>query len=207
MSMAMLTVTEILILLALMNSSDSELFIATQARIFASQLCPSMIEAIRLGRGDISSLPPLPELLGFFLIVFSSLVRFWCFKALGHMFSYKIALVKDHRLITSGPYAYARHPGYGAFYIMVLGAFILHVSILRDTGIQLHPWIFGNQSEPLYCDWIIATFTIWFVITAYSLTTVSRRVAIEDELLEKTFGDEWRSWREKTPYALIPGTI
>jgi hypothetical protein len=88
----MLTIAEILVLLAAMNGPSSGSFVATKARVYISQLCPSVTEAIQLRRGNVSSLPPLQEILGFFLIVFGSLVRFWVFKTLGHMFSYKIAL-------------------------------------------------------------------------------------------------------------------
>jgi protein-S-isoprenylcysteine O-methyltransferase Ste14 len=41
--------------------------------------------------------------------------------ALGRMFTYDLRITEHHRLITSGPYAFVRHPSYTGLMVTMLG--------------------------------------------------------------------------------------
>jgi protein-S-isoprenylcysteine O-methyltransferase Ste14 len=49
---------------------------------------------------------------------------------LGKHFSGIAEIKKDHTLVTSGVYKYVRHPMYTAFYILVLGIFLVSANLL-----------------------------------------------------------------------------
>jgi len=60
------------------------------------------------------------------------LVMLWARKTLDSNWSANIVLKEKHELITSGPYAYVRHPIYTGLSLMVLGV-VLYVNTLAFT--------------------------------------------------------------------------
>lgn len=71
-------------------------------------------------------------------------------------------------LVTSGPYALARHPLYTSVLLMSLFSLLLG-------------W------------WVVST--VFALAFAYFLVV---RIPAEDRLMERQFGDEWRKWRDRT---------
>jgi len=61
-------------------------------------------------------------ILGCTLVSLGAVIRLAAYQALGHMFTFEMSIKKDHRLVTSGPYAYVRHPGYTGVLSFVVGA-------------------------------------------------------------------------------------
>lgn len=56
------------------------------------------------------------------LVTFIGLIiMMWARKSLGNNWSGNIVLKENHQLITTGPYAYVRHPIYSGLIMMVLG--------------------------------------------------------------------------------------
>ena len=80
----------------------------------------------------------------------------------------------DHQLVRSGPYARVRHPIY-----LGLLLFLLAMAVAFGHWLQL------ILSVPIY------------------LAGTHIRTRIEDRLLEQTFGDDFRVYRNSTP-ALLP---
>ena len=37
-------------------------------------------------------------------------LRAWCYQTLGRLFTFEISIMDKHSLVTSGPYAFVRHP-------------------------------------------------------------------------------------------------
>jgi protein-S-isoprenylcysteine O-methyltransferase len=60
------------------------------------------------------------------------LIMLWARKTLDRNWSADIVLKEEHELITSGPYAYVRHPIYTGLIFMVLGV-VLYVDTLAFT--------------------------------------------------------------------------
>lgn len=89
-------------------------------------------------------------------------------RALGEEFSRVLRIREGHRLVTTGPYAVIRHPIYAAGYMLLTAAPLL-------TG----NWAFAVAALP-------------------ALAATLGRIAREDLLLERAFGEEWREWASRT---------
>jgi protein-S-isoprenylcysteine O-methyltransferase Ste14 len=95
-------------------------------------------------------------------------LQIWSTKVLGDNFSQDIAIKKDHHLVTNGPFKIVRHPQYLAQLLMDLGG---------------------------------AAATLSFVLAPLALIQIPflfMRASMEDKLLEKHFGENFRSYKKKT---------
>ncbi|THH05071.1 hypothetical protein EW146_g10001 [Bondarzewia mesenterica] len=154
-------------------------------------LCPrSMAD----GRA-FQSMPPV-FLAGLSLTVTGCLIRLWCYKVLGKIFTYEVTLRPSHMLVTHGPYAYVRHPSYTGLYMHFGGIAVLHFSPggwNRECGIMstLARWWIG----------------LWLVLTAFTFASVWRRSIVEDKIMKKKFGSQWEQYRRDVPFKILPGII
>jgi protein-S-isoprenylcysteine O-methyltransferase Ste14 len=94
--------------------------------------------------------------------------------ALGKNWSVVARMRSDHELVRSGPYARVRHPIYLGLLLFLLA-----------MAVALGHWLQLVVAVPLY------------------LAGTEIRTRIEDRLLEQTFGDAFRDYRNSTP-ALLP---
>jgi protein-S-isoprenylcysteine O-methyltransferase Ste14 len=115
----------------------------------------------------VTSVATLVALAGMFL-------RLYSIYYLRENFTYIVNVKAGHRLVTTGPYRYVRHPAYTGLIIFFTGvAFVL---------------------SDLY---------IWFIVIGYVGAIVWRRIRMEERSLRAHFGDEYLAWRRRTRY-LIP---
>jgi len=140
---------------------------------------------------------PAAFVLGCLATAASGALRWTCYKALGSLFTFELTLREDHRLVTSGPYAFVRHPSYSGVVLGVIGTLLVHcgpASWLARAG-----WMgtFGGQAYAL----------AWCVMEAYVLWSILCRAPTEDAFLRKQFGAEWDAWAERVPYRVIPGVF
>ncbi|KAF8840668.1 hypothetical protein BDN67DRAFT_628577 [Paxillus ammoniavirescens] len=148
---------------------------------------------------NISSLTPA-FLVGSVLSILGSLLRTHCYRALGRMFTYELSIRKEHKLITSGVYAIVRHPSYtGA--VAILAGFLL-------CSLSHHSWLVacsplfpdpGNEARMIN---VLASTVISMFVGVVVITV--QRMNNEDAMLEKNFGEEWKSWAKKVPSRLVP---
>ena len=96
-------------------------------------------------------------------------------KTLGKEWSLTARLVEGHKLATTGPYAYLRHP----IYTGMLG-------MLLATGLAYSRWAA-----------LLAALTIFFVGTII-------RVRSEEKLLREAFGEQFDNYAARVP-AIVPG--
>jgi protein-S-isoprenylcysteine O-methyltransferase Ste14 len=92
----------------------------------------------------------------------------WAERELGRQFSPQLQLRQEHKLITTGPYRYVRHPLYTALF-----------------G-------FGLSLALLSANWIFVGF---FILSLFGLGI---RVPKEEKMLIEQFGDEYRNYMERT---------
>ena len=69
--------------------------------------------------------------LGCLLSSFGAVIRILSYRALGHMFTFEMTIRRDHKLVTTGPYAWVRHPGYTGILCFVVGVFGCHAFEVR----------------------------------------------------------------------------
>jgi len=125
------------------------------------------------------------------------LVRRSCYKALGRMFTFEISLRDNHRLVTSGPYSFVRHPSYTSGALALIGALLCETTpgswAIECSGL-FPPLLEG----PLVFLCYIITGVVAFLV-------IAPRLEKEDRMLRKRFGLEWDEWAAKVPCRLIPG--
>ena len=118
------------------------------------------------------------QTLGVVLIASGSILAAWAFGTLGEFAMERIVLVKNHRLVQTGPYRLVRHPLYGSTVLIGLGLFLLYLNIV-----------------------LLVLYLPVFVINSY-------RAEVEEKLLSSPegFGTRYVEYRERTrrfiPYLL-----
>ncbi|KAJ3513369.1 hypothetical protein NLJ89_g2989 [Agrocybe chaxingu] len=127
----------------------------------------------------------------------ATLIRQRCYHVLGRMFTFELTIRKNHRLITSGPYAYVRHPSYSSGALALCAALACHLS----PG----SWLMQEGSALFSPEWvqrIVVSF--WIITGVICYFVIAPRLKKEDDMLRKQFGDQWDQWAQKVPYKLIP---
>ncbi len=108
------------------------------------------------------------RVIGLVFYIVFSWVQIWSTKTLGENFSQDIAIKKDHHLVTNGPFKFIRHPQYLSQFLMDLGG---------------------------------AAATLSFILAPFALIQIPflfMRASMEDKLLEKHFGENFRSYKKKS---------
>ncbi|KAI1789398.1 hypothetical protein LXA43DRAFT_948710 [Ganoderma leucocontextum] len=152
------------------------------ARLFAD---PNRAHALALST---------PFVVGGLLLVAGARIRKACYSTLGKFFTFQLALFKEHKLVTWGPYAVVRHPSYSGLLLGIAGIATVGLgpgSYLYESGALANRWVAGSA----------AVWALWWVSVVGG---VVRRVSKEDEVLKNEFGKEWEEWAKRTPYKLVP---
>ncbi len=130
---------------------------------------------------------------GVTLVVLGAILRLLSFRSLGTLFTFEVAITEEHRLITSGPYAYTRHPSYTGVVFLLLGVQFIH---------------FGLGGYVSTCD-IVSTpagflIYVWWFCLFFVPLSLLRRCDVEDAQLHRHFGDAWLRYKKEVPYRLLP---
>lgn len=94
---------------------------------------------------------------------------------LGKEWSLTARVVEGHKLATTGPYGYVRHPIYSGM-----------LGMLVATGLAVSHWA-----------GLLAALIVFFVGTII-------RVRSEERLLRETFGEQFENYAQRVP-AIVPG--
>jgi protein-S-isoprenylcysteine O-methyltransferase Ste14 len=130
------------------------------------------IAATRLARLDFGALPgPSEALLAAGLVAMWAglALRAWSILHLRRFFNGLVVLQPDHRLVTTGPYRYLRHPSYSGALLAALG-----------FGVALGHWTS-----------LLALLVTWAIGIAY-------RIRVEEAALHDAFGAEYDAYRART---------
>lgn len=108
------------------------------------------------------------RIVGLVFYLIFSWIQILATKSLGDNFSQDIVIKKDHKLITSGPFKLIRHPQYLSQFLLDAGGAVATLSLI------LAP---------------LALIQIPFLYL---------RASLEDKLLEKHFGENFRNYKKKS---------
>lgn len=122
----------------------------------------------------VTRMEPWVSWLGIAVMALGLALRVFSILWLGRMFTRVVQIVPGHRLITSGPYRFVRHPSYSGLLLFFLG-----------TGLALGSWLS-----------VAAMVLIPAVGIAY-------RIIVEERTLLTEFGDEYRAYMGRVK-RLIP---
>ena len=135
------------------------------------------------------------SMVGLGLVVAGTVVRWKCYQTMGSQFTSELVIQKNHKLITTGPYRFVRHPSYTGGVVVEAGALC---------------WVYGRGSwvrESGVLD--TKTGSVFFYAFALFVGTASAiavgRMGTEDKELKRVFGEKWDKWARRVPYRLVPG--
>lgn len=173
---------------------EGAVLVARQHPSSASDLILSSL--VRRSISCIESIMVTPTfLLGWGLVISGALMRILCYRTLGPQYTFQRSVIKEHKLITSGPYAIVRHPaytGYEMFTVGLLTAQLCKGSWVRECGI-----LDNVAGKAIILGWVGYLANLAFVVL--------KRCTAEDETLKKEFGEQWITWSKRTTARLIPG--
>ena len=132
------------------------------------------------------------------LVLLGTAIRYWCYREMGEHFTFHVTLLKNHKLITTGPYSVVRHPSYAGGFVMVIGKVIWYTA--RGS------WLRESMIYQRKLSWLLIA-PVMFAILFGSLVAIPRRMPVEDAILKKEFGKDWDEWAKAVPYRLIPGVL
>jgi protein-S-isoprenylcysteine O-methyltransferase Ste14 len=130
--------------------------------------------------------------IGFILTTVSTALRFTAIQTMGKLFTYHLAILPDHKLVTHGIYAYCRHPSYAPLPFMFMGVLLTTTA----PGSVLY--------DHLGVDWTRKLVTVLALAIARGSYEFVGRAEVEDQVLRKEFGKEWEEWARKVPYKFFP---
>lgn len=117
------------------------------------------------------------------------------FRELGRYFTFQLAIKKDHKLVTSGPYSIVRHPSYlGA----IIGMSGIVLSLLGPGSVYAE---LGFWTNPI----MSVAGLVMSLLMSFIVLGIALRVSKEDLALKAEFGKDWEAWARRTPHKLVPG--
>ncbi|TDL26393.1 hypothetical protein BD410DRAFT_763596 [Rickenella mellea] len=128
------------------------------------------------------------------LMIAGGALRLLCYRALGSAFTWEVT--KPSMLVTTGPYAWARHPSYPGIWLTMTGSIIFLLSpttVLREC--------IPPGGARLTLNIFVVIYILWAATWCGFLAIRARG---EDALLKKEFGKQWEAWNEKTRAMFIP---
>ncbi len=144
-------------------------YLQTLPLVFSTlTLIALIISVFQIGTLEYKTENQTLRIIGLIFYLVFSWIQIWAFKTLGENYSQDIAIKKDHQLVTTGPFKLIRHPQYLSQILLDLGGAVATLSFI------LAP---------------LAIIQIPFLFM---------RASMEDKLMEKHFGESFKSFKKKT---------
>lgn len=123
------------------------------------------------------TLSPLVRLVGMVTAMIGLLLRAMALWTAGSAFTHLIVTRRSsmHTLVTTGVYAFMRHPGYAGWLLWVCGAQLLAGNLVSFVCFSIVTWIFFKD-----------------------------RIEYEETLLLDMFGNEYRRYKQRTRFSGVP---
>ncbi len=112
--------------------------------------------------------------LGLISVILGIWLRVSAVNTLQRMFTTKVEIVNDHKLVRTGPYHWLRHPSYTGAILIIAAPTVL------------------------YAQWILLPLVLLILVFAYLY-----RITIEERMLRFHFGDTYLEYMKRTR-RLIP---
>lgn len=112
------------------------------------------------------------RVISFVIYLIFSWLQIWSFRTLGDYYSQEIAIRKEHKIISIGPYKFIRHPQYlSQIFVDLAGAFATFSYLLLPLALLQIPFLVLRAKE-------------------------------EEKLFNKYLPDEFRSYKEKSGFMI-----
>jgi protein-S-isoprenylcysteine O-methyltransferase Ste14 len=133
----------------------------------------TVLSIFRIGTLDYTKYSFLENyrLTGLLMYFVFSWLQIWAFKSMGDSYAHEIVIMKNHKLITSGPFKFIRHPQY-------LG------QILSDIGVSF----------------ALLSYIILPIVIIFEIPLLIMRAGAEERLLAKHFGISFDNYKKKSGF-------
>lgn len=156
--------------------------------------------------------------IGLMLLSFGALIRLSCYRTLGRLFTFELSVLKEHRLVTTGPYSFVRHPSYTGAILAIIGGFLTESA--RGSWVAESGFARTLVGGSITYAWL--SYALWLCTSLFS------RSKVEDEFLRNQFGEvrashrlrssflphvtnsilqAWVEWASRVKWRLIPGVF
>lgn len=112
--------------------------------------------------------------LGILIMSNGLVIRYSAAQTLGKFYTRTLQIIEGHQIIDIGLYRIIRHPGYAGIFIMTIGA-----------GLAVTNW------------------SVLLITTLTSFLAYTYRIYVEEEMLENTFGEDYKLYKQNT-WKMIP---
>ena len=112
---------------------------------------------------------PWLQMVGTVLLIASTMYILWARFVIGKMWASHAVVKEGHKMVTTGPYRFTRHPIYSGLFGMILGS-----AISLGHGL-------------IFLGFIIA------------LLIFMNRIRVEENLMISTFGDQYIQYKKRVP--------
>jgi len=136
-------------------------------------------------------------MLGWILTTIGTAIRVASYRELGRFFTFDLSIRKEHKLVTSGPYSYVRHPSYTGLILAFAG---IAICLLREGS-----WARASGALDTSLGHYIERLLFGFVL--FVPVNVGRRTYREDGMMKAEFRGQWEEWAKNVPYKLFPGVF
>lgn len=148
---------------------------------------------------------PIYSAIGITLIVLGGLIRTAAHRTLGEMYTWEKSLLKTHKLTTTGPYRFVRHPGYTGLALVCVG----YTTLFFTPGTVSRECLYGADlkftSIPTLRTILAIIYPAFITIHGFdSVVYLIRRSYEEDALMRKEFGKDWEEWAGKVRWRVFP---
>jgi protein-S-isoprenylcysteine O-methyltransferase len=109
----------------------------------------------------------LLQVVGIFLLLGAFGLHWWARVHLRQFYAERVEIQPEHRLVTSGPYAYMRHPTFTSFFTLAIGLILVNPSLPTLMAAIYTFWDFSRAARqeeellaenlPGYADYIART--------------------------------------------------
>lgn len=156
----------------------------------------------------------------------SAYIRYICYTKLGPLYTFEVSIQPGHKLVTTGPYAYVRHPAYSGGICATIAATVVMMS--RDTFIRMcfltrfietaekcsasgalrrtsfHSCIDGLSKLSPGEMIAVGAFGMYALSVANIVRMVSQRLEWEEEMMNEEFKQEWVAYTRAVRWKVIP---
>ncbi|KAF8917149.1 hypothetical protein CPB85DRAFT_1374275 [Mucidula mucida] len=129
------------------------------------------------------------------LTIIAFIGRILSYNELGFMFTFELARKRDHKLVTTGPYAIVRHPSYAGAMFGVLGSVVCFMG--RNSWIKESGFIETVAG--------VVFVGVSLGVSGFGSVLAVIRLRSEDDFLRNEFGVVWEKWAKEVPFKLVPG--
>jgi protein-S-isoprenylcysteine O-methyltransferase Ste14 len=135
-------------------------------------------------------------LLGVGICIVALIIRLASYRELGPLYTFKLTIRDNHKLITTGPYSIVRHPAYVGGLLFVLGPLLCEIA----------PGSWWTEARVFHSVLGKVIALLWACYGCMIVMFVSRAWR-EDAMLKSLFGKEWEEYARRVRYRYIPGLI